>query len=114
MEKWKVKRYDYELISIQKALSIAKHFGDKVDEGVALANLGNSHYFLGDLKQSIEYHRKRLCIAKEIGDRRSKGRSYCMLGCALDRLGDSQEAIECHKQDLAIAKEIGDLVRELP
>ncbi len=91
--------------------------------GVALTNLGNAYYSLGQYQQAIEFHQQRLEIANEIGDspeerlvcdtlrerqRNGKVSSLGGLGNVYQSLGQYQQAIEYHHQCLKIAREIGD------
>ena len=88
-------------------MKIAVEIGDRVGEGAAYGNIGDTYYSLSDFRKAIEYHERHLKIAKEIGDRAREGGAYGNLGDAYGSLGDFQKAIECNEKHLKIAKEIG-------
>ncbi|MEG4030806.1 MULTISPECIES: CHAT domain-containing tetratricopeptide repeat protein [unclassified Microcoleus] len=89
-------------------MAIAREIKDRQSEGVALGNLGNTYFSLGDYAKAIEYAQQWLAIAREIKDRPSEGRALGHLGNAYNSLGDYAKAIEYAQQWLAIAREIKD------
>lgn len=85
-------------------IAIFREIGDRIEEGIALGNLGNAHYSLGDYRQAIDYHQKSLTIVREIQDRPGEERDLVRLGKAYCALGDYAKAIECNQQHLAIVQ----------
>ena len=96
----------------KRSLLLTEETFDKSGKGFAYANLGNTHFSLGDFKTAIDYHKRYLKIAQELGDIWGEGSAYCSLGIAYDGLGDFKTAIDYHERHLKIARELGDIYGE--
>ncbi|KAI1724051.1 tetratricopeptide repeat domain-containing protein [Ditylenchus destructor] len=86
-------------------LEIAKEKKDEILCGLAIGNLGNAYFYLGEYEQSIVYHLKRLEIARSVGDKSSMRRSYTNMANAYVLLGNHKEAAKCYKHALSIAQD---------
>ena len=86
----------------------ARLMGDQALEGLALGNLGNAYFVLGDARKAIEFYGQHHVIARGIGDRLGEGTTLGNLGNAYADLGDARKAIEFNEQALVIARELGD------
>ncbi|KAI1712222.1 tetratricopeptide repeat domain-containing protein [Ditylenchus destructor] len=86
-------------------LEIAKERKDEILCGLAIGNLGNAYFYLGEYDQSIVYHLKRLEIARSVGDKSSMRRSYTNMANAYVLLGNHKEAAKCYKHALSIAQD---------
>ncbi|EUB56110.1 G-protein-signaling modulator 2 [Echinococcus granulosus] len=96
------------LIPFRENLSLVCKLGDRPAEGRAYGNLGNTHYLLGNFRESVDFHKKRLQIAKEFGDLRAQRRAYSNLGNAYIFLADFTSAARSYKHALGIARQLGD------
>nr|CDS21044.1 G protein signaling modulator 2 [Echinococcus granulosus] len=96
------------LACFQENLSLVCKLGDRPAEGRAYGNLGNTHYLLGNFRESVDFHKKRLQIAKEFGDLRAQRRAYSNLGNAYIFLADFTSAARSYKHALGIARQLGD------
>ncbi|KAL5105124.1 hypothetical protein TcWFU_002446 [Taenia crassiceps] len=96
------------LACFQQNLSLVCKLGDRPAEGRAYGNLGNTHYLLGNLREAVDFHKKRLQIAKEFGDLRAQRRAYSNLGNAYIFLADFTSAARSYKHALGIARQLGD------
>ena len=100
--------YDKALRCYQRALDIAREFGNKRGEGINLGRLGDVYQAQGQFERAIELYTQAIDIAREIGDKRNEGAALGTLGNVYRIQGQYERAIEFHTQALDIAREIGD------
>jgi len=93
---------------LEPALAAARRLKRGGWEGVALGNLGNAYFNLGEYRRAIEYHEQSLQIARELVDRRAEGKALGNLGLGYKNLGEYRRAIEYYEQQLQIARETND------
>uniref|UniRef100_A0A8C8DLN9 G protein signaling modulator 1b n=2 Tax=Oryzias sinensis TaxID=183150 RepID=A0A8C8DLN9_9TELE len=93
-------------------LCLVKELGDRVAQGRAYGNLGNTHYLLGNFVKAITFHHQRLAIAKEFGDKAAERRAYSNLGNAFIFLSQFNTATEYYRKTLHLSKELRDKVME--
>ncbi|RVE65930.1 hypothetical protein OJAV_G00120950 [Oryzias javanicus] len=93
-------------------LCLVKELGDRVAQGRAYGNLGNTHYLLGNFVKAITFHLQRLAIAKEFGDKAAERRAYSNLGNAFIFLSQFNTATEYYRKTLHLSKELRDKVME--
>jgi tetratricopeptide (TPR) repeat protein len=93
---------------LELALAAARRLKRRGWEGIALGNLGNTYYRLGEYRRAIEYHEQHLQIAREIDERKQEGQSLGNLGLSYESLGEYRRAIEYLEKRLQIAREVGD------
>jgi len=96
----------------EKALEIARRFGDVCGEGKSLVNMGLSYANLGEYKKAIELYEKALEMARRIGDASSEGAGLGNLGLAYANLGEYRKAIVLYEKVLEMARRIGDASSE--
>lgn len=86
----------------------ARLAGERQAEGIALSNLGNARYSMGDARRALECHEKAMAISKETGTRRSDGQDWACMGLAYAALGEHRLALMCYENQLAVVQETGD------
>jgi len=79
-------------------LTIAREFGEREGEGVALSNLGLAYSNLGNQQMTISLNEQRLEISCEIGDQHGSSVALSNMGNAYCQLGDFVRAIEFYKK----------------
>lgn len=92
----------------ERALVVARQLGDWRQESVALTNLGNVYWNLGEARTAIPYYEQALWIAQRRGDQAGEGSVLGNLGSAYGDLGETHTAISYYERHLAIAREIDD------
>lgn len=75
----------------ERALKIAKEWGDRIGEERAHGNLGNANYSLGRFETAKDNHERSLKMAKELGNKPGEGRAYGNLGVANCSLGEYKQ-----------------------
>ena len=103
-----VGKYEESIKQSESALKIFEKSDSKQAIGVAMGNIGNSYYRLGELGEAINYYNKTLEHCKKIGDRKQVGSALGNLGNAYYRFGEFDEAISYYRQALDISKEVED------
>ena len=102
------------LVELYAGVLPKDHFRDKTllgslkIHGAVLGNLGQAHFYIGQVERAIRYYKDALAIAREIGDRYNEGTDLGNLGVAYFDLRQVEEAIDCWKQALAVSVEIKD------
>lgn len=87
-------------------MTIARKFGDRKLEELAIGNIGTAYKYLGNYHEAVKYHRESLVISRRIGEREDEGIDLCNLGLDYAISGKHKWAIECLKESLMIAEEI--------
>lgn len=82
---------------MRQHLELAKERKDDILCGLAVGNLGNAYFYLGDYEKSIGYHVRRLDMARAVGDKSSMRRSLTNMGNAYVLLGNYDEALRCYR-----------------
>jgi tetratricopeptide (TPR) repeat protein len=90
-----------------KALTIARHIGNRECQGADLGNLGICHAALGDHMRAVDLHTQALTIARDIGNRQGEAAELGNLGNRHAALGDYRRAIDLHLKALTIDRDIG-------
>ncbi|HKQ79876.1 MAG TPA: tetratricopeptide repeat protein [Blastocatellia bacterium] len=89
-------------------LTAARQLKQRINEGVAIGNLGLAWAALGEIRKAIEFHEQALIISRKIGNRRNEGNDLGNLGLAWAALGETRKAIGLYEQHLTISREIGE------
>ncbi|KAH7728139.1 G-protein signaling modulator [Aphelenchoides avenae] len=87
--------------------AIAEKREDETSRAIAIGNLANAHYYLGQYEKAIFYHSTRLEIARGVGDKTCMRRCYSNIGNAYILLGFFDDALESYSKAMEIAKEQG-------
>jgi predicted ATPase/class 3 adenylate cyclase len=90
------------------ALAIARKVGDRREETMNLAGLGNIAWFVADYAESGANYQAALTIARELGDRRLEGKWLFNLAIVARGLSEYAEARSNYEMALVIAREVGD------
>ena len=96
------------LETFEKAISLFRQFGDRLNEGRSLGWMGFIYSRIGQPQKGLELHQQALIITREIRDRSGEGNSLNNIGGIYSGLGQYPKALEYYQQALAIRKEIGD------
>jgi tetratricopeptide (TPR) repeat protein len=95
---------DLALRNGKNALEIRErlYHGDHPDKASSYNNIGTVYREMGDLKNSLEYHRKALDIQERLypSDHKSKAKSYNNVGCVYRAMGDLTSSFEYHRKAL--------------
>jgi tetratricopeptide (TPR) repeat protein len=66
----------------------------RYDEEIALGNLGNAYFSVGELQTAVDWYEQQLEVAQAIGHRHGEGNACSGLGNAYLSLGEVQIAME--------------------
>ena len=102
------RRPDDWLATAAISVNAAQRAGDRVNEGVALDNLGNALRQGRRFEKAIIAHQEDLAICRETGDRHGEGMALTNLGNALRDAGRFEEAIRTHQDAAAIFRAADD------
>ena len=91
----------------KKRLTKAQITKNRAEEARTYCNLGDAYYSLGDVQQTLEYHKQHWSIVKKLGDRAEEVLAYHNLADDSSMIGDLQRELEYLDQALRIAKEVG-------
>jgi tetratricopeptide (TPR) repeat protein len=97
-----------QIMWMEAAHAASQTVGDLYGEGVALSNIGNAYYSLGEIERAISFYEQDLEMARIIGDQRGEGNSLGNMGLAYAALGEVEQAIGFYEQGLEIVRAIGD------
>ncbi|XP_022643957.1 G-protein-signaling modulator 1-like isoform X2 [Varroa jacobsoni] len=92
----------------EKNLDLMVKLSDRVAQGRAYGNLGNTHYLLGNFRRAITFHEQRLKFATEFRDRAAERRAYSNLGNCHVFLGEFARAAECYRRTRKLAQQLND------
>ncbi|OQR68291.1 G-protein-signaling modulator 2-like, partial [Tropilaelaps mercedesae] len=92
----------------EKNLDLMVKLSDRVAQGRAYGNLGNTHYLLGNFRRAITFHEQRLKFATEFRDRAAERRAYSNLGNCHVFLGEFARAVECYRRTRELAQQLND------
>lgn len=99
-------RLDY--FTFRRNLDLMLRLSDRVAQGRAYGNLGNTHYLLGNFRKAITFHEQRLKFASEFRDRAAERRAYSNLGNCHVFLGEFDRAAEYYRRTLELAQQLND------
>jgi CHAT domain-containing protein len=106
LQQYQMSQFEAALQSFQQALVIYRELKYRLQEGVALGNLGIAYESLGNYPKAIEYQEQSLAIVRELKDREGEVAALGNLGVAYKSLGNYPKAIDYQEQSLAIAREL--------
>ncbi|XP_018493859.1 G-protein-signaling modulator 2 [Galendromus occidentalis] len=92
----------------ERNLDLMLRLSDRVAQGRAYGNLGNTHYLLGNFRKAITFHEQRLKFATEFRDRAAERRAYSNLGNCHVFLGEFDRAAEYYRRTLELAQQLND------
>jgi tetratricopeptide (TPR) repeat protein/transcriptional regulator with XRE-family HTH domain len=96
------------LVLYDRALRVAREYGDRYSEGAALHNLGLMHYRLDRHSTAIEYYQRALEIRQSLDDRAGVAATLNNLGLVYGVLGRLESAADHYLRALAIHRELAD------
>lgn len=94
------------------ALAASLDRGDKAEQALAVANLGETHWFRGDHEQGNEYYLQSLQLHRELGNRLGEARALNNLGGIYWQLRDFDQALVYYEDSLVLCRELGIRVGE--
>ena len=106
------RRFDDWLAVLAVSRDSARQLNDKINEGMALTNLGGALSAVQRFEEAITAHQDAAAIFREAGDRYREGMALTNLGLALQEVRRFEEAISAHQDAAAIFREAGDRHRE--
>jgi tetratricopeptide (TPR) repeat protein len=96
------------------AVRVTRRYGDRLNEGRMLNELGNSLQGMERFEQAVEVHRQAVASCRRTDDRAGEREALNCLGCALQRTGQLDDAIAAHRHAIAIYRETGNRLGEGP
>jgi predicted ATPase/class 3 adenylate cyclase len=96
----------------EKSYKIAHDIGDRVAEGVALANLGFSAGMQGDFVAARSYHEQALYVAREIGNRYQETYTLINLSAVVGIQNEAGSALQYAQQALELAEKLSERAGE--
>lgn len=103
-----VGNYEAAIKKSEELLPLLEENNKNQEIGMALGNIGNAYYRLGELKEALNYYNKALENCKKIGDIKQTGAAIGNLGNVYYRFGEFEKAIDHYKKALEISKSIKD------
>lgn len=94
------------------ALTASLSRGDKAEQALAVANLGETHFFRGNYKQSNEYYLQSLQLHRDLGNRLGEARALNNIGGIYWQLRDFDQALVYYQDSLALCRDLGIRVGE--
>jgi CHAT domain-containing protein/Flp pilus assembly protein TadD len=104
----KLGRWEEARKSFERALSVARQFGDGEMEVVSLSNLGLFDSEQGELRRGIDFELEGLELARKGGYRAQEASLLNNLAYAYDQLADKQKALQYYQESLALARNLLD------
>jgi CHAT domain-containing protein/Tfp pilus assembly protein PilF len=92
----------------QEALELYRRAGDRREEADTIKNIGDVHYFMGDIKKALDMFNMALPISQAIGARSQEAEMLLSIGTTYLGLGETQKALDKYNECLAIFKALGD------
>src|SRR5262245_14652045 len=92
----------------QEALELYRRAGDRREEAETIKNIGDVHYFLGDIKKALDLFNMALPISQAIGARSQEAEMLLSIGTTYLGLGETQKALDKYNECLVIFKALGD------
>jgi non-specific serine/threonine protein kinase len=92
---------------LQRAIDIARPYGQARELGYALMLLGELAQEQGNAAQAATYLREALAVAQALGDSRIPGRAYMFLALLASACGDHDEAITFGETAVALLRMSG-------
>ena len=102
------RRFDDMLAIGAVSLKMARHLGNRSDEGAALTVLGSALREVRRFEEAISVLQEAVAIFRETGDRHGEGQALTSLGAPLREVRRFEEAISVLQEAVAIFRETGD------
>lgn len=92
----------------ERALAVARRYGDRHGEGQVLTDLGVTAWLSGEGERAVELFNESLTLRRMIGDRPGEATSLHNLATACSERGRYDDAIGYAEQALRIRRDLGD------
>ena len=96
----------------EAALALCSDLKDQEGQANALAGIGNSYYFLGELNKALDAWNRELLLLQELGNSDEQRSVLGDIGGAYRRMGQPAKALEYLSQGLEKHRAAGDKVSE--
>ena len=110
--KYKSGHYREAMYLFESCLKIAQDLGERVQEGVAYANLASCYFYMKDYKKAIELYELSMNCIEETDYKDFKVYIYTCLGDAHFKLENFKKAIDSYQIGLQIIEEKGDVAKK--
>lgn len=107
-----VARLDTGEALLTRALATLSALGDRLEEGEALAMVGDIAHRRGRLDDAERYLRESLSLHRQTYNRRGEGRALYLLGDVFRQRGQLDEGERYFEQAMFIARQTGDTLTE--
>ena len=116
MDIYKAKTYLYEIMSefelarleAKRLLSLAQTAGDRVQEGIALAEIGWASLWAHDFEPALTYARQAIETAQNTDAKEVLARGYLTMGIVHEVTGVLDQSQQEAEKALAISRSVGD------
>ena len=110
--RYKSGHYKEAMYLFESCLKIAQDLGERVQEGVAYANLASCYFYMKDYSKAIEFYELSMNCIEETDYKDFKVYIYTCLGDAHFKLKNFKKAIDNYQIGLQIIEEMGDVAKK--
>ncbi|KAM7426078.1 G-protein-signaling modulator 2 [Porites harrisoni] len=110
--RYKSGHYKEAMYLFASCLKIAQDLGERVQEGVAYANLASCYFYMKDYNKAIEFYELSMNCIEETDYKDFKVYIYTCLGDAHFKLKNFKKAIDNYQIGLQIIEEKGDVAKK--
>ena len=110
--RYKSGHYKEAMYLFESCLKIAQDLGERVQEGVAYANLASCYFYMKDYSKAIEFYELSMNCIEETDYKDFKVYIYTCLGDAHFKLKNFKKAIDNYQIGLQIIEEKGDVAKK--
>jgi tetratricopeptide (TPR) repeat protein len=94
-------------IPLSESLTLFEELGNKQRIALCLRNIGNIHYFKGEIDRSIQYYEQSYQMSKELDNKRDMASCLNNIGLVFrDDKNDLENALEYLQQSVKLAEEL--------
>ena len=110
--RYKSGHYKEAMYLFESCLKIAQDLGERVQEGVAYANLASCYFYMKDYNKAIEFYELSMNCIEETDNKDFKVYIYTCLGDAHFKLKNFKKAMDNYQIGLQIIEEMGDVAKK--
>jgi len=96
----------------ENAILLWRAGGDREREGLALNNLAQVHYTLGDRKKAIELFGQALSIMQALGNKFGEATTLSNIAAVYEDFGEQDKALDYYNKALPLRRAVGDKAGE--
>jgi CHAT domain-containing protein/Tfp pilus assembly protein PilF len=96
----------------ETAIALWHNNGDRQSEGLALNNLAEVYYSLGDRKKALELFSQSLSIMRELGSQFGEATTLSNIAAIYEDFGEQDKALDYYNKALPLRRAVGDKAGE--